>query len=173
MGKKNPPVCSEQFNPYQSMTISIPLPVLRYRGRPDPNRPRGWHRLPHGAKLLYGRLMLFRGRKTEGFCAPNLSRLSAEMGETIDTVNRWLMELVSHGFIRRIRRGPGKAAECVFLRHSVFNSDSGFLPNQATRGLGTMRNQGEPLTPDFSGSDLEEMANADSEEMPNAYKEEK
>src|ERR1035437_4089584 len=124
---------AEQFNPYGLHAVHIPLRMVPYQG------------LSWAAKCLYGRLGLYRGKKPDGFCAPDLVELARAMGASIDGVNRWMMELVEQGFIRRMRRGPGRAAECIFLDHTVFH-DSGNMPNQ---------------TPPI-----------DSAEMPNSYKEE-
>jgi hypothetical protein len=48
------------------------------------------------------RLLLFRGNKAKPFAkSPDLDRLSTEMGETADTVNRWMMELAKRCFMVR------------------------------------------------------------------------
>jgi hypothetical protein len=151
---------AEQFNPYGLHAVHIPLRMVPYQG------------LSWAAKCLYGRLGLYRGKKPDGFCAPDLVELARAMGASIDGVNRWMMELVEQGFIRRVRRGPGRAAECIFLDHTVFH-DSGNMPNQTPPiDSAEMPNQGDALIPNFCGSDSAEIRNVDSAEMPNPYKEE-
>src|ERR1035441_7791887 len=151
---------AEQFNPYGLHAIHIPLRLVPYQG------------LSWAAKGLYGRLALYRGKKADGFCAPGLVELARAMGASVDAVNRWMMELVEQKFIKRVRRGPGRAAECIFLKHPVF-LDSGNMPNQAQpTDSAEMPNQGDALIPDYCGSDSAEIRNADSAEMPNPFKEE-
>jgi hypothetical protein len=149
-----------QFNPYGLHSVHIPLCMVPYP------------RLSWAAKCLYARLALFRGRKKDGFCAPDLKKLATAMGASVDAVNRWMVELMNEGFIGRRRRGPGRAAECIFLEHSVF-LDSGKVRNQQeATDSAEMPNQEGVLIPQICGSDSAEMPNVDSAEMPNPYKEE-
>lgn len=73
-----------------------------------------------------------------------LETLAAAMGGvSIDTVGRWLGELDEHGFIERRRRGRGPA-ECIFLRHPIFESNPpncAGLQNQKKDNSATVRNQ--------------------------------
>jgi hypothetical protein len=107
---------SSEFNPYGLHAIRIPLEMVSYPG------------LSAGAKLLYGRLALFRGRQEGGFCRPSLEKLAQAMGTSVDSVDRWLGELVREGFIER-KRHRRAVAECVFLPHPVL-VDSANPPNQ-------------------------------------------
>ncbi|MBZ5623317.1 MAG: hypothetical protein LAQ69_32035 [Acidobacteriia bacterium] len=94
------------FNPYGLLAIHIPIEVLRYRN------------LSWGAKCLYGRLALFRGRKAGGFCTPERGEMAAAMNAKASAVDHWLKELVDEKFIARVRhRGP---TACVFLPHPCF-----------------------------------------------------
>jgi len=115
-----------EFNPYGLHSIRIPLGLLLYPG------------VSPGAKLLYGRLLLFRGREPDGYCNPGLKQMAAEMGGvSLASIKRWLAELVEHGFIRRQRR-QRQEAENFFLHHpSFFDSP----------GLGKEVFDGSNLTP--------------------------
>ena len=100
------------FNPYGLYSIHIPLALLKYDGATATRKS-----LSVGAKLLYGRLALFLGKpKVGGFCNPDLKTMAASMETSVDTVGRWLAELIDHGFIERARKGRGPA-ECFFLPH--------------------------------------------------------
>jgi len=116
------------FDPYSSHSIHIPLGLVIYRGA-------SW-----GAKVLYGRLALFRGSKDDGYCNPNLDTMAVAMGTSVDTIERWLAELIQNGFIKRQRRRR-RNAECIFLPHPCLlnsadvrtrdkHSDSPRLPDQ-------------------------------------------
>ncbi len=101
---------AKNFNPYGLHAIHIPLALLRYDGAAKTGKGLSW-----GAKVLYGRLALFLGRpkpKAESFCNPSLETMASATATSMDTVGRWLTELVDHGFIERVRKGRGPA-ECV------------------------------------------------------------
>src|SRR5579872_2947315 len=101
---------SESFNPYSLHSIHIPLEMVAY---PD---------LSWGAKVLYGRLALYLGKPRPGArCNPNLETLAANMGTSVDTIDRWLKELTEQAFIKRRRRGRF-SAEIIFLSHPIFDS---------------------------------------------------
>jgi hypothetical protein len=123
------------FNPYGLHSIHIPLGLVRYR------------RVSWGAKLLYGRLALFLGRKPDGYCNPDLGTMAFAMGASVDTIERWLTELVTHGFIKRQRRQRQKA-ECIFLSHPCF-FDSAVLPNQGGSDSAGPPNQDAPESADL------------------------
>jgi hypothetical protein len=114
----------ENFNPYGLHAIHIPLGMLTY----DPDK------LSWAAKALYGRLALFRGKQPDGFCNPNLDQMAAAMGGcSIDSIDRWLAELIQEKFIARKRNGR-RAASIVFLRHqALFNSAT--LRNQDAHSI--------------------------------------
>jgi hypothetical protein len=109
----------EPFNPYGLHAIRVPLGMLTYPG------------ISAGAKLLYGRLALHLGKPRAGaHCDPNLDTLAGDMATSVDTINRWLAELIAEKLIERRRRGRFRAA-CVFLPHPcLFNSAE--LRNQDT-----------------------------------------
>jgi hypothetical protein len=100
------------------MTARIPVALFMYP------------RLSPGSKLLYARLTLFRGPKRDGYCNPDLHTMASAMVTSVDTVERWLGELIAEGFIARRRRRRA-AAEIVFLPHPCF-FDSATTPNQET-----------------------------------------
>ncbi len=161
MPRKKPPSSDLPFNPYHNKTISIPLAVLRYPS------------LSHGAKLLYGRLMLFRGRNAERFCAPAVKRLGVEMGVAIRIVERWIAELVDQAFIERRRRGSGRPAECIFLRHPAFDADPPILADHTVPDPPDMAGQDEVLIRHSCRTHPPEMADVDPPNPADAYKEEK
>ena len=121
---------AESFNPYGLHAVRVPLAMLAYR------------KVSWGAKCLYGRLALHRGRKPDGFCNPSLESLATEMGADIATIDRWLKELIAERFIERKRRRR-QEAECFFLLHPCL-LDSAELRNQDS-GLDSaeLRNQEE------------------------------
>lgn len=138
------------FNPYGLHAIRIPLGMVSYPG------------LSAGAKLLYGRLSLYRGRQPDGFCRPSLETLALAMGASVDSVDRWLGELVREGFIERKRRGRA-VAECLFLPHPVL-VDSATLRNQdSPDSAGTPNREQGPdsadLPPQFRNGEAPNSAN--------------
>src|SRR5579871_2729878 len=120
----------EPFSPYR-MFLCAPVPLALMT----------LQKVSAGAKLLFGRLMLHAGEKTT--CYPGLDCLARELGVSIDTVSRWMRELIDGEFIRRRRRGPGMNAECEFIWHpdlapSLAGDDSAGPGNQDSAKL---RNQ--------------------------------
>lgn len=152
------PDAPEEFIPYGLHSIHVPLGMVPYRG------------LSWGAKSLYGRLALFRGRKPDGFCNPGLDRMAAAMGVSVDTVERFLRELIDEKFIRRQRRGR-QQARVVFLPHPCLVNSAG-LRNQESDsspqgcGVDDAPDSAE-LPPQFRSS-----APFDSANLPGPYKEE-
>jgi Helix-turn-helix domain len=102
-------VGTTSWTPYELFSIHIPLALVPSRA------------ISPGAKLLYGRLALFRGKRKDGFCTPGLSVLTREMGVSEDTVERWLRELVAERLIEQRLRGR-YPAEYIFLPHPIFDS---------------------------------------------------
>lgn len=143
---------SDEFNPYGLYAIHIPLGMVAY---PD---------LSWGAKALYGRLALYRGKKPGGFCKPYLDTLAQAMGVSVDTIDRWLGELVREGFIER-KRHRRAVAECIFLPHPVL-VDSANPPNQDSPDSAETPNQerfpdSADLPPRFRNSAPLDSANPD------------
>lgn len=145
------------FNPYGLHAARVPLAVLTYPA------------LSEGAKLLYGRLALFRGSKQDGFCNPALPTMAAAMAVSVDTVGRWLGELIAEKFIERRRRGRQRA-ECIFLAHPCFNSAE--LRNQdggsGSSNSANLRNQ-EPPNSANSPVQFRKSAVPNSANLPSAY----
>jgi hypothetical protein len=120
---------SQPFNPYVLHAIRIPLDMLSYP------------RLSWPAKCLYGRLALHLGKPRPGArCNPNLCTLATEMGASVDSVDRWLKELISEGFIER-RRHRRQAAECVFLPHPCLVDSAELRSQGACRDSADSRSQ--------------------------------
>lgn len=63
--------------------------------------------LSHGAKLCCGRLIQYAGKSNKAF--PKLPTLAGELGMSIRAVQRFLVELESHGLIQTQRRGRGQS----------------------------------------------------------------
>jgi hypothetical protein len=96
----------EPFNPWRRFNgVFVPLGLLAYPGLSD------------GAKLLYGRLGLYAGK--DGACYAGRDTMAKDMGVHVATITRLLNELTTAGFIRRIRRGPGRKDACEFLYHQA------------------------------------------------------
>lgn len=162
---------TEQFNPYGLHSIHVPLGLVR-------NRNVSW-----GAKCLYGRLALFRGRKPAGFCSPRRETLADEMNVPVDTVDRWLAELVKHRLVERKRRRRD-TAECFFLPHPCLlgsailrtqdrQRDSADMPNQTdSQDSSTVRNQGAVPDSVSSSTRFGVFASRDSASLRSPYKEE-
>jgi hypothetical protein len=105
---------AKRFNPYGLHAIHIPLALVIYDGASGTRKSLSW-----GAKVLYGRLALFLGRpkaNSEPFCNPCLETMASTMATSVDTIGRWLRELIDHGFIERSRNGRAPA-EIIFLAH--------------------------------------------------------
>ena len=107
----------EPFNPYTLHAVRVPLGMLTYPG------------ISAGAKLLYGRLALYLGKPRAGaHCDPALPTLARDMATSVDTISRWLAELIVEKFIERRHRGR-LCAECILLPHACL-SNSAELRNQ-------------------------------------------
>lgn len=145
------PEIGQPFNPYGLYSIHIPLGLLTYPAR----------RVSWAAKALYGRLAFFRGPKPDGICNPSLEKIAGAMGGVdIATVDRWLKELISEGFIQRKRRRR-ETAEIVFLAHPA-------LVNTLGLDSARLRSQGG-LDSATSRARLRKNDNQDSANLPPAY----
>jgi hypothetical protein len=143
---------AQEFNPYELYAIRIPLGMVSH---PD---------LSWGAKVLYGRLALYRGGKPEGFCKPRLESLAMAMAASVDTIDRWLGELVAEGFIERKRHGRG-VAECIFLPHPALVNRPASQSQNSPPNSAKMRNQSQgpnsaDLPPQFRKSEAPNSANS-------------
>jgi hypothetical protein len=142
------------FNPYGQHSIYIPLKLVSYDGATPEKAALSW-----GAKVLFGRLALFLGKPRAGkesFCNPTLQTMAASMGVSVDTVGRFLGELISHGFIKRRRRGPGRPAECIFLVHPIFRRGDEPRPCDDSASLRSQERD----------SDSADLRSLDSAELP-------
>jgi len=68
-----------------------------------------------GAKLCYARLCQYAGEN--GSCYPALDTLAKEMGVSVDSVTRYVQELVKEGLIKSVRRGFKKSNVYFFKPH--------------------------------------------------------
>ncbi len=75
------------------------------------------NQLSHGAKICYGRLARFMGKKM--FCFPGIGKLASEMGVKKRAVDNYIKELKDFGLIETKRRGLGQSNLYYFLDHEV------------------------------------------------------
>ncbi len=156
--RKRPPLAriGEPINPYnQFLCAPIPLGVLE-----DP-------KLTHGAKLLYGRLMLFSGK--DGQCNPSNQTLAKKLAVSPDSITRWLGELRRQGYITTKFNGQGGTPDHTFRMHtnlleSMKNTvESADLRSECQTGA---------LSPQICGIDSGNLRRQASAKTPSAYKEE-
>jgi hypothetical protein len=108
----------QPFNPWKRFNgVFVPLGLLAYPGLSD------------GAKLLYGRLGLYAGK--DGSCYAGRDTMAKDMRVHVATITRLLNELTQAGFIRRIRRGPGRNDACEFLYHAALIESEKLPPDVA------------------------------------------
>jgi hypothetical protein len=95
------------FNPFRIFKeLFIPDALAAYPG------------LSPGAKLCYGALVRFGGKKRNPW--PSVAKLSVRLGVTDRQVQRYLAELITEGFISRtIKRGY--SSRFHFLWHTCFS----------------------------------------------------
>ncbi len=108
------PKLGEPFNPFgQFDRFFVPKPLARSSS------------LSAGAKLAYGRLVLFNGEG--GHCYPSLATLGREIGISRDQAKRYVRELRNAHLIRLVSRttavGDPDTSEVVFLWHSLFEEE--------------------------------------------------
>lgn len=63
--------------------------------------------LSMGAKMVYTALLSYAWHND--FCFPGQDRMAEDIGSSRKSVNLWLQELDTKGFVKIIRRGQGKA----------------------------------------------------------------
>ena len=155
----------EPFNPWRRFNgVFVPLGLLAYPGLSD------------GAKLLYGRLGLYAGK--DGACYAGRDTMAKDMGVHVATITRLLNELTQAGFIRRIRRGPGRNDACEFLYHAAL-VESEKLPIDVAemRDQGTgddvaeVQHQGDGMMSQECAPDVAEMRLDDVALLQHPYKE--
>jgi hypothetical protein len=103
------PAPGATFNPFGWFRgIWVPEPVLRYAG------------LSPGAKLCYGRLLRFAGKR--GYCWPSTETLASELGVSLSQAKRYLAELKGDRFITVEHRRGLLTNIYRFLWHRSFES---------------------------------------------------
>ena len=104
----------DPFNPYGMFNgLFVPEALARCRG------------LSPGAKLAYGRLTRYAGQNGE--CYPSTDTLGAELGINERQARRYIAELESNGFIRRLKRfrdGAQTSNGFQFRWHRIFDTAS-------------------------------------------------
>lgn len=95
-------------------------PFRTFKGLYVPNAVARSPRLSPNAKLAYGRLMQFAGRK--GRCWPAVDTLAGELGCAERTARRLLEELEAVGLIHRdLGKGPRSCNMIYFLWHELLD----------------------------------------------------
>lgn len=125
-------------------------------------------RRQYGAKLCYGRLCRYAGKRTYAF--PSQERLAAALGKQMRQVQRYLQELISLQLLEQKQMGGRYPNRYYFLNHKWL----GDKPNGAsdTSDLSYQANEGDAATPDTSEmscpekSDTSEMSCGFSQEVP-------
>jgi hypothetical protein len=98
----------ESINPFDLPFFPIPQAVYDHPGLSD------------GAKMVYSRLMYFRGPKPDGRCFPGIERLALSVHKPRRTTLRLLAELDRAHLIRRDRK-QRKTADCIFLGPEILD----------------------------------------------------
>ena len=99
---------SNRIKPFKrQISINVPIWLLRRK------------EISTGAKLLYGRLLLFIGQNL--FCFPSQHKLAEELGISIRTVNRYIKELKKYKLIEVEQKGRKKTAKFYVLSHEWEN----------------------------------------------------
>jgi hypothetical protein len=95
----------EKYNPHKLFVgVFIPNTLLRY------------HKLSHGAKIVWGRLAQYAGENGEAY--PKISSLADETGMSDRQVKTYLKELREHKLIKSDRTGSSNKYH--FLWHEIF-----------------------------------------------------
>lgn len=103
------------------------IPFRRFKGCLIPESLLSGTTVSHRAAVLFGVLARFSGK--DGLCFPGQIRLAGIFGVTERTVQRWLRELVSAGFIRTTRRGLGTRTNAYnFVWHHLLDRAQLDLP---------------------------------------------
>ena len=133
----------DRFNPSEKFDgIFIVNPILKYKG------------LSPGAKLVWGRLYRFSGKK--GLIYPRVSLVADDIGLSIKQARRYLHELVEAKFME-IDPDAGHSNNYHFIWHSAYEGDVGVaripLPDAGVPEDTPLPDAGVP-TPPVSGSTL-------------------
>ena len=103
------PKPGSRYSPFGKFhTAMVPLALIGYAGLAGGPPPRS---LSDGAKLLFG-VLSYCGGKSGKF--PKQTTLATMMGVSIDTLKRYVQELVAHGLVAVKRHGPGKSGSYEF-----------------------------------------------------------
>lgn len=95
---------TKRIKPYRRwVNVNVPLWLLRRE------------EISAGAKLLYGRLLMFMGNKI--YCYPSQNKLAEELATSIRTVNRHIKELKINDLIEVEQKGRNKTAKYYILSH--------------------------------------------------------
>jgi hypothetical protein len=104
----NKVVVGEPFNPFGAFRsyIVIPDAILKHS------------ELSSGAKICYGRLLLYAGKQCR--CYPRVTSLATELGVSDRSIQLYLKELETQRLIRREQREGRKSNHFDFLWHEIF-----------------------------------------------------
>ena len=100
----------ELFSPHRKFREMVLIPAAVVA---DPD-------LSPGAKLCYGRLLRYGGKKNH--CWPAQETLARELGVSVPTVKRYLAELKTQRYIVARRRGLGESNLYYFVWHARFGA---------------------------------------------------
>lgn len=131
------------FNPSNLFVgLFIPNCITKYPG------------LTPNAKLLWGRLAQFAGKKDE--CWPSRETLADELGMSVHSIDRPIKELIAQGFVKKINptgkdRLTHKTARYSFLWHEIFDelipcSDNNSRLKCDNSGVRSTHNSGQRST---------------------------
>ena len=99
----NSRVAGEPFNPFHEACGFFPQDVVGEL-RKLPDQDGRFHRISHGQKRLYARLVRFAGR--DGQCYPSQERLASDLGVTARQIRSDLTRLALFGLIETESRDP-------------------------------------------------------------------
>jgi hypothetical protein len=158
-------VIGQPFSPHmRSFGPIIPLGIMSSQ------------RVKEGPKLLLARLYMYAGKGDR--CHPSVSSLAKDLAVSKPTTERWLGELVKHGFVGRKRTGlkssgagGASAAECIMIWHSDLVSSLRNAPSDPSKLMderddGTLSNPSVLMLPSIKtdGSDPSNLWGAYKEE---------
>lgn len=89
-----------------------------------------------GAKLLYGRLLMYVGKNE--FCFPSQHRLAEDLNKSKRQINRYIHELKRCKLIEVKQQGKNKSSRYYVLEHIWQHSERGKYPRFNSYMLGQM-----------------------------------
>ncbi|MBK8945448.1 MAG: helix-turn-helix domain-containing protein [Ignavibacteriae bacterium] len=107
---------NSRIQPYKKwICINVPIWLLRQK------------EVSSGAKLLYGRILMFIGKNE--FCFPSQKKLAFELQVSKKTISRYINELKNLKLIEVVNRGESKTSIYYVLNHIWQHSERGSYPH--------------------------------------------